>query len=255
MITAEQVKQLRDKTGVSVMQCKKALEEANGDMETALLVLKKKSTEVAEKKADRSAIDGLVSLKSDDSRAVIVVLNCETDFVAKSDDFIKLSNDLAEKAWAEGSEKTTAEAPDMISPVVQKTGENIQLGKIEEVSGGVIGTYVHNGKMAVVIKLEGGSKELARDIAMHSAAMKPEFISRENIAEDIKGKMTELFKKEVDESDRPEEIKAKMLAGKLDTYFKERTLLDQPFVKNPDTTIGAMLGTAKVVDLKIFTLA
>ncbi len=255
MITAEQVKQLRDKTGVSVMQCKKALEEANGDMETALLVLKKKSTEVAEKKADRSTMDGLVSLKTDGAKAVVVVLNCETDFVAKNEDFIKLSNDLVEKAWAEGAEKTTASAADMISPVVQKTGENIQLGKIEEVSGGIIGTYVHNGKMAVVVKLEGGSTELARDVAMHTAAMKPEFVSRENIAEDVKVKMAELFKKEVDESDRPEEIKAKMLAGKLDTYFKERTLLDQPFVKNPDTTVGAMLGTAKVIDFKIYTLA
>lgn len=175
-ITTEIIKELRDKTGISIMQCKKALEEAGGDMEKALLVLKKKSGEIASKKADRELGAGTVAayIHSNGSVGAMVELSCETDFVAKNDEF----------------------------------------------------------------------KKLAYDIAMHVAATNPEFLSVSGISEDDKKKMTELFEKEVEESGKTEVIRQKMLEGKLGAYFNERTLLEQPFIKNPDVTIKGLLESA-----------
>jgi elongation factor Ts len=239
MITTEQVKELRDKTGVSVMQCRKALEEAGGDMEKAIILLRKKGSEVAEKKADRSAADGSVVVKADGKRAVTLILNCETDFVARNEDFVALANKLANIAWSEGAEKARAEAPALINDVVLKIGENIQLGQIDEVTGDAVGAYTHHtGKVAAVVALTGGSPEAAKDIAMHVAAMKPTYLKSEDIDEAARTSVIEVLKKEVDESDKPEEIKQKMLEGKIATYFKEQTLLDQSFFKNPDQTIA-----------------
>lgn len=240
-ITTEQVKQLRDETGISVMQCRKALEEAAGDMEKARLILKKKSTDMAAKKADREAHDGIIVIKQTDTSAVVTLLNCETDFVAKNEDFVALANNLAEKAVSESIEATQASAPDMINTVIQKIGENILLQSIEKIDAPVIGTYVHNPKLAVVIGLSAGTPALARDIAMHAAAMKPEFVRVEDIDEETRAKFKALFEEEVAQIDKPADIKAKMLEGKVSTYFKERALLEQPFVKNPDKTVGTLL--------------
>ncbi len=244
-ITTELIKSLRDQTGVSVMQCKKALEETEGDMEKALMVLKKKSSEIAAKKADRSATAGMIVVKKEGSKAVMVMLNCETDFVAKNDDFITLANQIADKAFIEGKEATLANAKDMVDPVIQKIGENILLGDVQIFEGEVLGTYVHNGKAGVVTVMTGGNEEVAKDIAMHIAAMKPEYLKREDIANEKIEMAKELFMKDVAASDKPEEIKQKMLQGKIDTYFKELTLLDQPFVKNPDVTVGQLLSQNK----------
>ncbi|MCX6757648.1 MAG: translation elongation factor Ts [Candidatus Nomurabacteria bacterium] len=244
-ITAELVKQLRDATGVSVMQCKKALEEAEGNMDKAVAILKKNSSAVALKKADRLANDGGVTVKSTDNKAVLVTLHCETDFVAKNADFTNLLSTLADKALTEGLDKMASEAKDMIDPIIQKTGENIVLGESYEVVGDVLGNYVHNGKMAVVVSLIGGTTELAKDIAMHIAAMKPEFMNANEITIEERKTVEEISKKEVEASDKPEEIKKKILEGKVNTYFKERTLTDQNFIKNPDETIGSLLSKAK----------
>ena len=244
-ITTEQIKELRDATGVSVMQCKKALEEAQGNMDKAMLVLKKKSADIATKKSDRSAKDGLVIIKTKGNKAVLAVLNCETDFVSKNADFVQLSNQIADLALDLGAEAAKAKAPEMISPVVQKIGENIQLNKILSIEGAVLGSYTHNGKAGVVVSLAGGSTELAKDIAMHIAAMKPEYAKKEDIDKAMVESVKDLFKKEVDESNKPEDIKQKMMQGKIDAYFKERTLLEQPFIKNPDQTVGKLLETNK----------
>ncbi len=244
MITTDQVKQLRDATGVSVMQCRKALEEAEGDMEKAVMILKKKSSDIAAKKADREANDGIIVIKEADGKAFVLVLNCETDFVAQNDDFKKLAADIIDAAMKDGVEKAVENSAEMINPVIQKIGENIRLGKIEEVSGGTLGSYVHNGKAGVVVVLEGGTSELARDVAMHVAAMKPEYATREEVPAEMIEKARELFQKEVDATDKPEEIKKKMLEGKVETYFREQTLLDQPFVKNPDETVSKLLSNA-----------
>lgn len=240
-ITAELVKELRDSTGVSVMQCKNALEEAEGDMEKALIILKKKSSNIAMKKADRVAHDGVIVVVEGQGKTLLLTLHSETDFVAKNSDFIALANELAKLAMDEGVEAMQAKSLDIINPVVQKVGEKIELGKVEIIEGDVIGSYVHGGKRAVIVTLTGGSVELARDVAMHIAAMKPAFVKADDITEDDKSKVIEVFEKEVAESDKPEEIKKKMLEGKISTYFKEQTLMDQPFIKNPDLTISGLL--------------
>lgn len=259
-ITTELVKELRDATGISVMQCKRALEEAEGDMKKALAILKKTSSAIAEKKVGREAKDGAVMIatenKSGVKKCVLVSLHCETDFVSRNEDFTSLLTSLTNKALSEGVEKMKSEAKDVINPVIQKTGENIQLGEIYEVKGEVLGGYVHNSKIAVIVSLVGGDENLAKDIAMHITAMKPEYIYPDEINEDARKTITEVFQKEVANIDKPAEIKEKMLAGKIATYFKEKTLLDQPFIKNGDETVGKLLekNKAKIKEVKRYSI-
>ena len=255
-ITTELIKELRDTTGVSVMQCKNALIEADGNMEKALAILKKTSSDIASKKADREAKDGAVMIKLDSSKAILVSLHCETDFVSKNDDFTNLLSKLTEIAFNEGIEKMKSEAKDIIDPVIQKTGENIQIGDVYELTGSTLGGYVHNNKLAVIVSLEGGNPELAKDIAMHIAAMKPEYIETSDINEDTKKTMTEIFQKEVEKIDKPEDIKKKMLDGKITTYFKEKTLVEQPFIKDNNETVGKLLkkNEAKIKEVKRYSI-
>lgn len=238
MITTEQVKELRDKTGISVMQCRKALEEAGGDMEKALIILQKKGGEVAAKKSDRDAADGAVVVRTDGKRALTLVLHCETDFVAKNDDFVTLLNTLADLAWNDGIEAMREKAPTLISDVVLKIGEKIELGTVELLTADTVGAYTHHtGKTAAVVLLSGGTPDVAKDIAMHVAAMKPAFLSADDISDENKEAVKEALKNEVENSDKPEDMKAKILEGKIAAFFKEQTLLDQPFFKAPEQTI------------------
>jgi elongation factor Ts len=250
-VTTEQVKELRDLTGISVMQCRKALEEAGGDKEKAIAILKKTSSDIALKKAGREAKDGRVIIKTDGNKAMLIPLHCETDFVSKNEDFVNLLENLSNIAIKEGIEEMRAQAKEMIDPVIQKTGEKIELGEVSVIEGSTIGSYVHGNKSAVVVSLEGGSVEVAKDIAMHIAAMKPEYITQADITEEVKSTMTELFQKDVAAVDKPEEIKKKMLEGKIATYFKEKTLLDQPFIKNPEQTISKLLEANKATILEV----
>ena len=256
IITTELVKELRDATGISVMQCKRALEEAEGDMKKALAILKKTSSDIALKKADRNAADGAVMVKSENGKSALVALHCETDFVSKNEDFTSLLSNLTEIALKDGIEKMKEVSKDMINPIIQKTGENIQLGEAYTVEGTVLGNYIHNNKSAVIVSLEGGNEELAKDIAMHITAMKPEYISQDDIKEEDKKTMYEIFEKEVANVDKPEDIKKKMLEGKIATYFKEKTLLNQPFIKNGDETIEKLLekSKAKIKEVKRFSI-
>ena len=255
-ITTEQVKELRDSTGISVMQCRNALIEADGDMKKALAILKKTSSEIALKKVNREVKDGRVSVKMESNKAVLVSLHCETDFVAKNEDFMSLLQNLTSKAFTDGVEKMKTGAKEMIDPVIQKTGENIQLGVAYEVNGGILGNYVHNNKAAVIVSLAGGNTELAKDIAMHVTAMKPEYITQDEINEDIKKTMKEVFEKEIAGIDKPVEIKEKMLLGKMATYFKEKTLLDQAFIKDGEQTVGKLLekAGAKIKEIKVCSI-
>ena len=255
-ITTELVKELRDATGISVMQCKRALEEAEGDMNKALAILKKTSSDVAIKKADRNAKDGAVMIKSDNKKSVLVALRCETDFVSRNEDFVSLLSKLTDKAFTAGIKKMEEGAKDTIDPIIQKTGENIQLGEVYVVEGNVLGNYVHNNKSGVIVSLEGGNTELARDIAMHITAMKPEYITADDINEEARRTMQEIFEKEVATVNKPEEIKKKMLEGKINTYFKEKTLMDQPFIKNGDETVGKLLerSKAKIKEVKRYSI-
>jgi elongation factor Ts len=255
-ITTELIKELRDSTGISVMQCRKALEEAEGDMKKALVILKKTSSDIALKKADRAANDGAVTIKEGSGKAVLIALRCETDFVSRNEDFTTLLSKLGDIALTNGIDKMKEGAKEMIDPVIQKTGENISLGEAYEITGSVLGNYNHNNKIAVVVSLEGGNSEVAKDVAMHIAAMKPEYISRDDINEEAKNMITEVFKKEVASIDKPEDIKKKMLDGKISTYFKEKTLLDQPFIKNPDETVAKLLekNKAKIKEVKQYSI-
>ena len=249
-ITAELVKELRDATGVSVMQCKVALEEAEGDKEKALIILKKKSSSIAMKKSDRTASDGLIVAQEGVNKVILLTLHSETDFVAKNAEFVELANTLAHMAIEKGIDATRTASADIINPLIQKIGEKIELGNIEEITGDTIGVYVHNGKSAVVTSLEGGSKDLAKDIAMHIAAMKPTYTTSSDITNEEKEKVMQVFEREVAESDKPEEIKKKMLEGKIHTYFKEQTLMDQAFIKNPEMTVGTLLADKKAKLIK-----
>jgi elongation factor Ts len=244
-IDAKLVKELRDSTGVSVMQCKNALEEADGDMEKALIILKKKSSSIAMKKADRNAKDGLVMVKEKDNGLILLTLHTETDFVSKNDDFVNLANRLIDLAISKGIEEMKEKSTELINEIVQKVGEKIELGKIEEIDGQIINYYIHNNKTAVIVSLLGGNKELAKDIAMHIAAMKPMYKDSKEITAEDKKKVIEVFSKEVEEVDKSKEIKEKMLEGKISTYFKEQTLMDQKFIKNQELSIEKLLNNNK----------
>jgi len=244
------------------MQCKNALEEADGDMKKALAILKKTSSDIALKKAGREAKDGRVCIKNGDlpaqagKKSILVALHCETDFVSRNEDFTTLLSNLADIASKEGVDKMKEKAKDMIDPIIQKTGEKIELGEVYEVKGNILGNYVHNNKSGVIVSLEGGNEELARDIAMHITAMKPEYITKDDITPEIKNTMNEIFEKEVASVDKPENIKKKMLDGKIATYFKEKTLLDQTFIKDQNETIGQLLdkNKAKIKEVKRYSI-
>ncbi|MEK7572628.1 MAG: translation elongation factor Ts [Patescibacteria group bacterium] len=255
-VTTELIKELRDSTSISVMQCKNALIEADGDIKKAIAILKKTSSDIALKKADRNAKDGAVIIKSTNNKIVMISLRCETDFVSKNEDFASLLSKLSSIALTDGIDQMKKVAKEMIDPVIQKTGENIQLDEAFQIEGNILGSYVHNNKSAVVVSLDGGNNELAKDIAMHITAMKPEYLSSEDITEDIKKTMFEIFQKEIEGINKPAEIKKKMLDGKIGTYFKEKTLLDQPFIKNSEETIGQLLekSNAKIKEIKRYSI-
>ena len=256
------IKELRDSTGISVMQCKNALEEAEGDTKKALAILKKTSSAIALKKINREVKDGAVMIKLKGKKAVLVSLHCETDFVAKNSDFLAFLENLANLALEKTSAKDKSdldwkkETKDMINSVIQKTGENIQLGEIYEVSGDVLGNYVHNNKSGVIVSLEGGNTELAKDIAMHITAMKPEYISEKEITPEAIKTITEIFQKEIADIEKPPEIKKKILDGKISAYFKEKTLPNQPFIKNSDETVGKLLekNKARIKEVKRYSV-
>lgn len=245
MITTEQLKSLRDETGVSVMQCKKALEEAGGDIEKARIILKKKSGDAAAKKADRELGAGLIASVENTNGAAIVSLLCETDFVAKNEDFVNAAKALAEKALNEGKE-AVMDSAETINALVQKVGENVKLGDVVVINSPNIGLYNHNGQYASLISLKENNAALARDIAMHATAMRPSYLGEGDISDSAKDKAKEIFAKEVEEQSagKPEDMKAKILEGKINAYFKEQILVKQAFIKDPSKTIEQLLKEA-----------
>jgi len=253
-ITMEQVKELREQTSVSIMQCKKALEEADGDMEKALIILKKKSGAAAAKKADRDAKDGIVVIKESTSKAMLLTLHCETDFVAKNEDFKAIATELVEKAFIDGVEAMKEISEEKVAEGIQKVGENIQLGEIGEITGTVIGSYKHNNKNVAVVALSGGTAQIAKDIAMQITAMKPTYITEEEIPQHDKDKAREFFTEELAKENKPKEMHDKILEGKIASYFKEQVLLSQSFIKDPSKTISQILkdgGNLKIESFKV----
>jgi len=250
-ITAGMVKELRERTGLGMMDCKKALVEAGGDMETAIEDLRKASGLKAAKKAGRTAAEGVVLTKvaEDGSYAAVLEVNSETDFVARDDNFLAFANKTMDCVFSqkesdiakllEAGLETEREA------LVQKIGENINLRRAEILEGDVVDGYVHsNNRIAVLVALKGGNADLARDVAMHIAAVNPMVIRGEDVPKDALDKEREIFTAQAQESGKPAEIIEKMIEGRIRKYVAEITLVEQPFVKDPDTKVGALLKNA-----------
>ena len=252
-ITASMVKELRERTGLGMMDCKKALSDADGDMEKAIEDLRKASGLKAAKKASRVAAEGVVMTKisEDGNRGVIVEVNSETDFVARDENFLGFAKKTLDSAFEE-DEASVEELLDKGLEVsrqalVQKIGENINLRRLERLNfenanQGIVESYVHNnGKIGVLISLQGGDEALARDIAMHVAAVNPMVVSPEDVPEDILAKESEIYSAQARDSGKPEEIVEKMISGRLRKFVAEVSLLEQQFVKDPETTIRELL--------------
>ena len=258
-MSAALVKELRERTGLGLMECKKALSEAGGDIDAAIEALRKSSGMKAAKKAGRTAADGVVAiLNADDgSFAAMVEVNSETDFVARDDNFLNFVRSVLGKAYEERIDDVSVLAKgdieDARQALVQKIGENITVRRVvtHAAEGGVIGGYVHgNNRIAVLVSLKGGSEELARDVAMHVAAANPQAVSPNDMPEDLVAKEREIFAAQAQGSGKPPEIVEKMIDGRIRKFLSENSLTEQAFVKDPDTTVGKLVleAGAEVLD-------
>jgi elongation factor Ts len=255
-ITASLVKELRERTGAGMMDCKKSLQESDGDIDAAIESMRKSGMAKAAKKAGRVAAEGIIIIQQSDDgkRSVILEINCETDFVAKDDNFTAFANsaagvllgnkpetveDLLKLSFDEGQGKTI---DDSRAELVTKIGENISIRRFNNLEhSGVVGTYLHGVRIGVIVELNGGNDQLAKDLAMHIAASKPVCITPEEVPEDILEKEKTVFRAQAEESGKPAEIVEKMVSGRINKFLKEITLLGQSFVKDPDVTIDKLL--------------
>lgn len=269
-ITAGQVKELRERTGVGMMECKKALEASSGNMDIAIEELRKSGRAKADKKAGRVAAEGMVIIQSsnDGQYAVLVEVNCETDFVARDANFLSFADAVAKTALAARLEDVNALATTQLAgtnvtveearqTLVAKIGENISIRRIalmKSDSGTTTGTYSHSNRIGVLVKLDVNNIELAKDIAMHIAASKPLVISPADVPKDLVEKEKEIYLAQAATSGKPQDILEKMVAGKLKKFLDEVSLLGQPFVKDPDTTVSNLLtkNRAKVIGFSRF---
>ena len=247
MISASQVKELREKTGLGLMDCKKALQEANGDIDLAIEELRKTSGIKASKKSGRSAADGLIGIEMHDQNIFMVEVNCETDFVARDDSYISFTKEVLE-IYSKNPDMSLEQLletgiEDSRERLVQKLGENIIVRRMAKTdNSSTIGSYLHsNHKIGCLVSLDGGDEELANDIAMHAAATDPMAVSPSDIPEDVLSKEREIFKAQSEESGKPLEIIEKMIEGKISKFLSEVSLTDQDFVKDPNTKISQLL--------------
>ncbi|MFV2059552.1 MAG: translation elongation factor Ts [Gammaproteobacteria bacterium] len=257
-ITAAQVKELRERTGSGMMECKKALTEVNGDMEAAIDHLRKTGQAKADKKSSRVAAEGkIVFAHSDDNKsALIIEVNCETDFAAKDENFSKFADDVAKVALANKPSTidelnniklaTGATVEEERKTLIAKIGENVDVRRFEFVtSTGTLGTYSHGNRIGVAVSISSDNIELAKDIAMHIAASKPLCVSADQVDPEILKREKDIYSAEAASSGKPDNIIEKMVEGKIKKYLKEVTLLGQPFVKDPDQIIEKLLESAK----------
>lgn len=247
-ITAAMVKELRERTGLGMMECKKALVEADGSVDAAIEELRKSSGLKAAKKAGRTAAEGaaLIRISDDNTVAYILEVNSETDFVARDDNFIGFANEVLDVAFEKGeSDVAKLMEGDLESKreaLVQKIGENITVRRIVRVEGPVVGGYVHsNNKIASVVAVTAGDAEVARDVAMHAAAVNPRVGKPEEMPQEEVEKEKDIIKAQPDMEGKPAEIVEKMMGGRIKKFLKENSLVEQPFVKNPDQTVGELL--------------
>lgn len=265
-ISAAMIKELRDRTGAGMMDCKKALTEVYGDMDLAIESLRKKGAATAEKKAGRIAAEGIIAFARDDNASVLIEINCETDFVAKDESFKRFSSDVASAVLrhapvdVESIASIQTDRGEAIEAARQeliiRVGENISVRRFErlEVQSNLIGCYLHGNRIGVLVKMDGGGDELARDIAMHVAASRPLCISESEMDSAVLEKEKEIFSAQAAESRKPADIIEKMVSGRIKKFLKENTLLGQPFVKNPDQTVGELLNATGVSVLQTVRL-
>ena len=247
-VSIEQIKELRDATGVSMTACKKALEEANGDYDQAVDLLRKKGAAKAADRAERGTGEGIIVVKSDGDKHAMVQLLCETDFVARGDEFMALADSLADKLLS-GEIKPEDKDIGEVKEAVLKLGENVQIGEMVIYEGGNVGGYVHsNGRIGVMVKVDGSTPEVARDIAIHVAASAPKVISPDEVDDALVEKEKAIWTEQLAAEGKPAEIMEKIMMGKEKKFREENALLKQPFVKNPDQTIEQLLDGAAVVD-------
>lgn len=256
-ITASMVKELRERSGVGMMECKKALTENGGDIETAMEWLRKQGLAKADKKAGRIAAEGRIAMAADAGKAVMVEINSETDFVAKDENFIKFCDLVAKTALSSGAgdiDALKAVAADggtieeLRSALVLKLGENIQLRRLVALkSDGTVGAYVHGGRIGVLVELKGGNGELARGIAMHVAAMNPPYNKASDVPAEFLAKEKEIELAKMTDKDRakPADILEKIIGGKVQKIVTENTLYGQPYVIDTNMTVDAALKAGK----------
>jgi elongation factor Ts len=259
-ITAAQVKELRERTGSGMMECKKALVDAGGDMEAAIEMLRKTGLAKADKKAGRVAAEGLIAVGvSEDGRsATLVEVNCETDFVAKKAEFQEFANAIAQRILAgkpadidallvmplhDGGETSIELAR---KSLIASIGENINVRRFTrlDTTQGILAHYQHGVRIGVLVELQGGDAELARDIAMHIAASRPQCVAESNVPDEVIQKEREIFSAQAEASGKPANIIDKMVDGRIRKFLADITLVGQPFVKDPDQTVGQLLKSA-----------
>lgn len=255
-ITAALVKELRERSGAGMMECKKALVETDGDIDAAIEHLRKTGLAKADKKGDRTAAEGLVAIKTsdDNKQAVIVEVNCETDFVAKGDEFQQFVDAIASRVLKDQpadlnallalplQDGDTKSIEQSTKELIAKIGENMNVRRFELLDAkGQLASYLHGTKIGVVVDLEGGDEQLGKDLAMHIAASKPICVNESEVPQSVLDKEKAIYKAQAEESGKPADIIEKMIQGRINKYLKEITLLGQPFVKNPDQTVEQLL--------------
>ena len=250
-ISAALVKELRERTAAGMMDCKKALEEANGDIELAIENMRKSGQAKAAKKAGRIAAEGVIFARTEGNVAVMIELNCETDFVSKDAGFLAMGQKIFEIAATQKIADVDAlKAADFgngesveltITNLIAKIGENMNLRRVMLVEGDNLGTYVHGSRIGVITKLVGGTDELAKDLAMHVAANSPQFVKPEDVSAEVVAKEREIQIDIAINSGKPKEIAEKMVEGRMKKFTGEVSLTGQPFVKDPSMTVAELL--------------
>ena len=246
-IKAVDVKNLREKTGLGMMECKKALEESQGNLEEAITNLRKNSALKAEKKSSRTAVEGIIVAEKKENDIVFVEINCETDFVAKDNNFIDFCNESLNFAIENLDKENLLEEvsngmEEKRMSLVQKIGENVIVRKVEKLTGEILAFYIHsNKKIAAGVAFNTGEENVAKEIAMHVAASNPLVLSPSDLDENYINREREIFKSQVEKEDKPVEILEKMIEGKLNKQLSDVSLLKQPFVKDPSKKIEAFL--------------
>lgn len=252
-ITASQVKELRERTGAGMMECKRALQATDGDIDAAIEKMRKEGLAKADKKAGRTAAEGMIVLAEQGPAVAMVEINSETDFVAKSEQFQAFAGRVAQGVLQQGAgdhEALQALALDGETvdearrALVAKVGENVAVrraARVEAGDGGYVAAYSHGGRIGVLVAVQGGDAALARDLALHIAASSPQYIRPDDVPDEVKAREREIFSAQAEGSGKPAEIVEKMVEGRLRKFLNEITLEGQPFVKDPDTTVAKLL--------------